>query len=124
VTDLSSPARLQIDQFQSSPGTIPGNFSTFSVRVHVMDTCGQAVSGAAVYGTAVPFNQVNVPSEQMTGSDGWTTLNFNRLRGFPAASKQRLMVMFLRARKPGESPLAGITTSRLVSFKVSLKAFG
>jgi hypothetical protein len=124
ATDLSAPARLQIDQFQATPNTIPGNFSTFSVRVHVMDTCGQVVSGAAVYGTAVPFNQVNVPSEQMTGSDGWATLNFNRLRGFPASTKQRLMVMFLRARKPGESPLAGITTSRLVSFKVSLKAFG
>ena len=41
-----------------------------------------------------------------------------------AEAKQRLMVMFLRARKPGESPLAGITTSRLVSFKVSLYAFG
>jgi hypothetical protein len=124
VGDLSAPARLQIDQFQATPGTIPGNFSTFSVRVHVTDTCGQTVSGAAVYGTAVPFNQVNVPGEQMTGSDGWTTLNFNRLKGFPASTKQRLMVMFLRARKPGESPLAGITTSRLVSFKVSLRSFG
>jgi hypothetical protein len=124
VGDLSSPARLQIDQFQSSPAVIPGNFSNLSIRVHVMDTCGQVVSGASVYATAVPFNQINVPAEQQTGNDGWATLSFHRLTGFPAARQQRLLVMFLRARKPGESPLAGITTSRLVSFKVNLHGVG
>jgi hypothetical protein len=120
VGDIGSPARLQINTFQSTPSTIPGSFTSFTVNVRVSDTCGQYVSGAAVYGTAVPFNQVNVPSEQTTGSDGTATLTFNRLHGFPASKTQRLMVMFLRARKPGESPLAGITTSRLVSFKVNL----
>jgi len=124
VGDISAPARLQIDQFQASPSVIPGNFSSFSVRVHVGDTCGQTVSGAAVYATAVPFNQVSVPPEAQTGSDGWVTLQFDKRAGFPAAKKQRLMVMFIRARKPGDSPLAGITTSRLVSFRVNLRAFG
>ena len=122
VSDLSSPARLQIDQFQSTPTVIAGNMDSFSVRVHVGDTCGQTVSGAAVYATAVPFNQVSVPAETQTGSDGWVTLQFHRLGGFPATAKQRLMVMFLRARMPGQSPLAGITTSRLVSFRVNLHA--
>ena len=124
VADVSSPARLQIDQFQSSPKVIPGNMQSFTMRVHVGDTCGQTVSGAQVYATAVPFNQVNIPPQVTTGSDGWATLQFNRQRGFPAATKQRLMVMFVRASKPGDPVLAGISTRRLVSLPVSLKAFG
>jgi hypothetical protein len=124
VGSVSSPARLQIDQFQSSPAVIPGNMQSFTMRVHVSDTCGQTVSGAQVYATAVPFNQVNVPAQVTTGSDGWATLQFNRQHGFPAATKQRLMVMFIRAAKPGDNILAGISTRRLVSFRVSLKSFG
>lgn len=119
VADISAPARLSVDQFQSTPSVIPGSMQSFSIRVHVT-ACGQAVSGANVYATAVPFNQVSIPPQAATGSDGWVTLQFNRLRGFPAASQQRLMVMFLRASKPGESPLGGIATSRLVSFRVNL----
>jgi len=122
VADVSSPARLQIDQFNATPAVVPGNMSSFSLRVHINDTCGQAVSGADVLATAVPYNQVTVPGETQTGSDGWVTLQFNRLKGFPASSKQQLLVLFIRARKPGESPLAGITTSRLVSIPVNLRA--
>jgi len=124
VNDVASPARLQIDQFQSSPNVIPGNMQSFTMRVHVGDTCGQTVTGAQVYVTAVPFNQVDIPSQVTTGSDGWATLQFNRRAGFPAATKQRLMVMFVRASKPGDPVLAGISTRRLVSLRVSLKAFG
>jgi len=122
VGDVSSPARLQIDQFQSSPAVIPGNMQSFTMRVHVSNTCGQVVSGAQVYATAVPFNQVNIPQQVTTGSDGWATLQFNRQRGFPVATKQQLRVMFVRAGKPGDPVLAGISTRRLVSFKVDLKA--
>jgi hypothetical protein len=122
VADVSSPARLLITQFQADPSPVPGNFQSLTLKVRVGNTCGQIVSGALVYATAVPFNQVNIPAEGTTGSDGWVSLTFNRLRGFPAATKQQLMVMFIRARKPGESLLAGISTRRLVSFKVNLHA--
>ena len=121
VGDVSSPARLQINQFTPTPSVLPGNFTSFTLKVQVTDTCGQPVSGAAVYGTAVPFNQVNVPAETNTGSDGTVTLTFNRRHGFPAARQQRLMVMFLRARMPGQNPLTGVTGSRIVSFRVNLE---
>jgi hypothetical protein len=120
VSDISSPARLQIASFVPSPSVIRGNSTSFSLRVGVSDTCGQTVSGALVYVTAVPFSQFNVPPEATTGSDGSATLTFNRESGFPAAKHQRLLVLFIRARKTGDPILAGITTSRLVSIPVSL----
>ena len=121
VTAVSSPSRLQIDQFLSS-GTIGRGVTSFSVRVHVSDTCGQPVSGAAVYATAVPYHQFSIPAETQTDSSGWVTLTFSRQAGFPATPKQQLLVMFLRARTPGASPLTGISTNRLISLHVNLHA--
>jgi hypothetical protein len=120
VTDVGSPARLQIDKFIPS-GLITSSMSSFSVRFHVSDTCGQSVSGASVYATGVPYRQVSIPAETTTDSAGWVTLNFGRLAGFPASRQQQLLVMFVRARKPGDPALAGISTRRLISLPVDLR---
>jgi hypothetical protein len=120
VNDVASPARLQIDQFVPSTRPITRGMTSFTVRYHVSDTCGQPVSGATVYSTGVPYNQVTTPSEATTDATGWVTLTFNRLSGFPAARNQELMVMFVRARKAGDNLLAGISTRRLISLRVNL----
>jgi len=120
VASVATPSRLQITSFFSNPRVIPGSFSSFQVQVHVSDTCGHAVQGAEVYATAVPFNQVTIPAKQMTDSNGNANLQFNRKQGFPAAKNQRLMVLFIRASKPGENILAGVSTRRLVSLRVAL----
>jgi len=120
VADVSSPSRLVVDQFLPSASPITSGMTSLSVRFHVTDTCGQAVSGAAVYATAVPFHQLTIPSEATTDGTGWVTLTFNRLAGFPASRTQQRMVISVRARKPGESPLAGITGQRLISLRVNL----
>ena len=120
VTDVGSPSRLVVDQFLPSASPITSGMTSLSVRFHVSDTCGQPVSGAAVYATAVPFHQLTIPAEATTDGTGWVTLTFNRLAGFPASRTQQLMVMSVRARKPGESPLAGITGQRLISLRVNL----
>jgi hypothetical protein len=118
VADVASPARLQIDQFGLTNGSITRGMTSFSARFHVSDTCGQAVSGALVYVTAVPYRQVSIPAETATDGSGWVTLTFNRLSGFPASRNQQLMVLFVRARRSGDSLLAGISTRRLVSLPV------
>jgi hypothetical protein len=120
VADVTSPSRLQVTSFAPTPGVIVGTTSTFTIQVKVADTCGQPVTGALVYATPVPFRQFTIPAETATGSDGSVTLTFSRLSGFPATAKQQLMVLFIRARKPGDNVLAGITTSRLVSIPVRL----
>lgn len=121
VNDVASPARLQIAQFRMTSGTvITRGMTSFDVVFRVSDTCGQPVSGALVYVTGVPFNQITTPAEAPTDAAGNVTLHFNRKIGFPASTKQTLLVLFARARKSGEPSLAGISTRRLVSLRVDL----
>ena len=118
IASVSPPARLTIDQTQISPSTIAYSTRSLTARFHV-SACGGSVEGALVYVTAVPFGQFAIPNEQPTGSDGWATIQFSALSGYPTSNKQQLLVMFARARKAGEDLLGGISTRRLVSFHVT-----
>jgi hypothetical protein len=120
VSGVTAPARLQIANFSKVSGQLTSALTSFSVRFRITDTCGHSVSGASVYATAVPYNMVSIPREATTDASGWVTLTFSRLSGYPATPQQRLLVMFVRARKPGGSVLAGISTRRLISFPVKL----
>jgi hypothetical protein len=119
INQVTPPARLQVDRFQVSPSPIPRSPGTLVVRFHVSACGGRDVAGALVYVTAVPFNQFGIPPEQQTGGDGWVTLQMNQLGGFPAAKKQSLLVMFVRARKGGDPILSGISTRRLISSRLA-----
>jgi hypothetical protein len=105
---------------QASPGVITLGTGTFTVKFHVSDTCGTPVKGAQVYATGVPYNMISIPAQQQTDDNGFVSLQFKTLQGFPATPHQRLLVMFVRASKPGDPILAGISTRRLVSFRVNL----
>ncbi len=119
VASVAPPARLLIDGQSISPSPVGGSTQNLTVRFHVSACGGRAVQGALVYGAAVPFQQFS-EEEQATGADGWATLTLNRQSGYPASSRQQLLVFFARARKPGENLLGGISTRRLVSFPVNL----
>jgi hypothetical protein len=120
VAAISPPARLVIDQYQVTPSTVTRSTDSVTVRFHVSNTCGQAVQDALVFVTGVPYNQFSIAPEQATDATGWAQLQMQRLSGFPAARRQQLLVLFARARKPGEKLLAGIATRRLVSTPVNL----
>jgi hypothetical protein len=120
VTDISGAPSLLISEFKTNPSTILGSTHTFTLRVRVGSTCGPFVSGAIVYATAVPYNQFTIPAEAKTDSNGYVTLTFDRLSGYPATSRQTSLVFFIRARKDGEDILAGISNRRLVSVPVNL----
>jgi hypothetical protein len=120
VTAIQSPARLIVDGLSSDPAVAGSGTQALTVRFHVSSTCGGPVQGALVYATAVPYNQFATPAETPTGADGWATLAFQRRSGFPVSRHQQLITIFVRARKPGENLLAGISTRRLTSVRVNL----
>lgn len=118
---LRPPARLLIDQQLVIPSVITRDTRTIVARFRVSACGGRPVQGMLVYVTGVPFGQFSVPQERTTGPDGFAELRLDQLRGFPASNKQQLLVMFVRARKPGESLLGGVSTRRLISFRVDVR---
>jgi hypothetical protein len=121
VTDVTSPARLAIGQQTVTPGLITLSTTTAQLHVRVTACGGRPVQGVLVFGTAIPYNQYSAPPEGTTGADGTVNLTMTQRSGFPASRHQQLLVVFIRARKPGEPVTGGISTRLLVSFPVSLK---
>ena len=115
IADLAPPARLQIAAFDVLSGPINKGTDSFTMKVRIGSTCSRNIIGASVYVTAVPYNQFSIPAEELTGNDGTATLVFRRDANFPASSKQQQLTLFVRATKPGEDPLAGVSTRRLVA---------
>ena len=120
IGDLKSPARLSLDGQQADPAVVHRGTREVGLRYHVSACGGRSVQGALVYVTAVPFAQFTIPTEQPTAQDGWASLDLARLAGFPVSPHQQLIALFARARKSGESLLAGISGRRLFSVRVNL----
>ncbi|MDE3191738.1 MAG: hypothetical protein KGL94_13070 [Acidobacteriota bacterium] len=121
VADVNPPARLVIDRQSLTPGVVTPGAATLQLSARVTACNGRPVQGALLYATGVPYNQYSVPAEATTGADGTATLTMSQLSGFPAARRQELFVVFLRARKPSDPITGGISTRLLVSFPVSLR---
>jgi hypothetical protein len=118
---LQPPVRLLIDRFTFSPGLVRPSMRGFTARIHVTDSCGRAISNAQLWSTAIPYKQTST-AKGVTGSDGWATLQFNLLRGFPAnPGRQQILAMLVRATKPGGSILAGVSTRRTLRLNVRVR---
>ena len=120
IADLQQPARLSIDATTIAPKLV--TLGTRMIQLHVLVTAcgGRPVQGASVFATPIPYNQFAGP-EKTTGADGTVALTQKRRAGFPARSrKQHLLAVFVRATKPGEPVLDGVSTRRTVAFRVNL----
>jgi hypothetical protein len=115
VTNLLPPERLQIASASLSPSLTR---STNTIQLHiVIQACDtRPVQGATVYATAIPYNQF-AAVQGTTGADGSVTLTEGRRSGFPASRHQRLLAVFVRASKPGDPALGGVSSRRVVAFR-------
>src|SRR5262249_46377948 len=116
--EVNPPARLLIDRNLSTPRVIRRNTQTITLRFHVVACHAPPVRGFAVRATPTP-SQHFPPAERAPAVNGGAPLTLRRLRFSPATPRQQNLVVFVRARKPGEDLLGGVSSRRLVSFRVN-----
>lgn len=114
VAALAPPERLQIASASLAP-SLTRSTNTIRIRVVIQACDTRPVQGATVYATAIPYNQF-AAVQGTTGADGSVTLTEGRRSGFPASRHQRLLAVFVRASKPGDPALGGVSSRRVVAF--------
>ncbi|MDX6514183.1 MAG: hypothetical protein QOE36_3687, partial [Gaiellaceae bacterium] len=117
VGNVNPPNRLIISSVKFSPSPIRSR-AAFSARFRVSDTRGFLVQGALVYTVGLPYSWLKAAPEVATDSSGWATMTLHPGSALPLKRGTNL-VMFVRARKPGDNLLAGVSTRRLVQLGVS-----
>ncbi len=101
-----------IDRVSFSPNVIVSRTAPVTARFHVSDAKGLSVQGALVYALGLPYGWTFNAPEQPTDATGWATITLQPTRAMPL--RRGDLVLFVRARKPGENLLAGVSTRRLV----------
>jgi hypothetical protein len=120
VTSVALPARLIIDQVRFSPNPVRSRRTAITARFRVSDTRGFVVRGALVFLRSTPL-LTTTPPEQATQVDGTVTFTFLPRVEFPLRTGYNVQ-FFVRARKGGENPLAGVSTRRLVQVRTASPA--
>jgi hypothetical protein len=112
VQSVALPNRLVISGVAFNPRRVTPRTTSFTARFRVTDSNGHPVSGALVYAIALPYGRVSNAAEVQTDANGYATIGFRPLHR--VAARRHYVVFFVRARKPGDSLLAGVSTRRLV----------
>lgn len=109
ITDVGLPNRLIIDRVSFGPSRLRFRRRVIA-RFRVADSNNRAVQGALVKVIGIPFGQVPTPPEQATGPNGYARFALYPTRRYHGNG----IVFFVRARKPGERLIGGVSTRRLV----------
>jgi hypothetical protein len=116
VATVSLPDRLVVDKVKFSPQPL-GSRRPLVGRFHVSDTRGFSVQGALVFAIGLPYGWTRSSAEVPTDGDGWATVTFMPTQKLPLRHGT-FLVSFVRARKPGDSVLAGVSSRRLVQARI------
>jgi hypothetical protein len=111
VAQVALPNTLVIDGVRFSPNPVRSRLAPIVARFHVSDSRGFSIAGAPVLALGLPYGWVRSAPEALTDGAGWATIV---MRAGAALPKRGALVVFVRARKPGESVLSGVTARRLV----------
>jgi hypothetical protein len=117
VTSVELPVRLIVDEVRFSPNPVRSRRSAITARFRVSDTRGFVVRGALVFLRSTPL-LTTTPPEAATQIDGTVTFSFVPRAEFPLRTGYNVQ-FFVRARKAGENPLAGVSTRRLVQVRTA-----
>jgi Ig domain of plant-specific actin-binding protein len=117
ITSVSLPARLIISRVAFSPNPVRSRQTIISLRVWVTDTRGYVIRGALVFARSTPLLTSGAP-ETATQQDGSVTLRMTPRSSFPLKNGYNVQ-FFVRARKPGENVLGGVSTRRLVQVRTA-----
>lgn len=112
ITQVSLPDRLIIDNLRFTPNPLRSR-GAFVARFHVSDTRGFSIQGALVYALGLPYSWTRNTPETTTDSTGWASITMQPTSTMPL-NHGNALVIFVRARKPGDNLLAGVSTRRLV----------
>jgi hypothetical protein len=116
AANVNLPDRLVIDSVKFTPGVVH-SVTSITARFHVKETQqGKSVSDALVYAIGLPYSRVSTAPEVKTDGNGWATVTFQPAKLFP---RNGYITFFVRARKPGDDVLAGVSTRRLVQITVN-----
>ena len=116
VNEVVLPNRLIIDRVSFSPLILRSRRPVVA-RFRVSDLNNHPVQGALVYVLGIPFGNMTTPPEQATGADGYVTFVVRPTQRLELRST-RSQPFFVRARKPGDRLIAGVSIRRLVNLSV------
>lgn len=115
VSTISLPDRLVVNAVKFTPSPIRTR-GPVTARFHVADSRGFSIQGALVYALGLPYGWVRSAPEVATDSSGWATITLQPTTQMPLGNAA--LVVFVRARKPGENLLGGVSTRRLVQASI------
>jgi hypothetical protein len=120
VKDLAEPARMTVSGWTMAPGVVRPSVSSVQFRIRITACSGRAVQGATVFAVPIPYNQFR-GVQATTDASGFATLTEPGAGGYPASRRQQLLAVLVRATKPGDSALGGVSTRRVVTFPASTR---
>jgi hypothetical protein len=115
ISQVSLPNRLIVDNVKFAPNVITSRAPVVA-RFHVSDTRGFSIQGALVYALGLPYGWTRNGPEVVTDGTGWATITMSPTVNMPL--RNGALVIFVRARKPGDNLLAGVSTRRLVQVSI------
>lgn len=119
ASSVAAPERLIVDRVSFSTNPVRTR-APFTATFRVVDTRGYAVRDALVFIRSTPL-VTTTPAEQATRQDGTITVQLVPEPSFRLRNGTNVQ-FFVRARKAGENPLAGVSTRRLVQVRTASPA--
>ena len=117
VTSVPADQRLIVDSVKFNPNPVRSRNTPIEVSVHVIDTRGYVVRDALVFVRSVPI-LTSTPPELATAQNGWAIFQVLPRADFPLRAGYSVQ-FFIRARRTGDNPLAGVGTRRLVQVRTA-----